>query len=259
MSKALLLAAALSGLVLHADAPFYSAASTVNSADNQAWLAPNSIGTIYGAGLAYATRSLTWADISGGTLPTTLPGTGARILIGGIAATVYYISPTQINFLVPSMLLPGPTDVQVMLDGVYGPSITIILSDAAPALFQLDPLTPVATRLDGSVISAGSPARPGDFVTLYATGLGDTIPPAQYAHLAVGVAPLQRAGDFRVMLDGMPLDAGSIYYAGLAPGYAGLYQINIKLPDNTGANPELQIALGDAISVTGLILPVQPW
>ncbi len=258
MSRALLLVTVLSGFVLHADAPFYSAASIVNSADFQPWLAPNAFGTIYGAGLAYETRALTWSDVSGGVLPTTLPGTGTRVLVGGIAATVSYISPTQINFLVPSMLLPGPTDVQVVLDGVYGPSVTINLDDAAPALFQLDPTAPVATRLDGSVISVDSPARPGDFVTLYATGLGDTVPPAQYARVATGTAQLQRMSDFQLTLDGTPLDASAIYYVGLAPGYAGLYLINIKLPDDAGSNPEVRVALGDAISVSGLILPVQP-
>ena len=89
-------------------APSYSAASIVNAADNLAGpLAPNTIATIYGTGLAYGTKWLTPDDIRGGVLPTVLPGTGVRILVGGVLANLYYVSPLQINFLVPPNLLPG--------------------------------------------------------------------------------------------------------------------------------------------------------
>src|SRR5713226_8491781 len=124
----------LFALRLPADGPSYSAAGIVNSADNQAgWLAPNTIGTLYGTGLAYVTKSLTADDVRGGVLPTVLPGTGVRVLIGGLPATPYYVSPTQINFLVPVALLPGPSDFQIVLDAHAGPLISILLAPAAPA------------------------------------------------------------------------------------------------------------------------------
>ena len=97
------------------EAPSYSGASITNAADNLVEpLAANTIATIYGKNLAYATRSLTPADVSGGALPTVLPGSGVRILVGDLLANPYYISPTQINFLVPPNLRPGATAVRVV-------------------------------------------------------------------------------------------------------------------------------------------------
>ena len=239
------------------EAPFYAANSVVNSADFQPGpLAPNTIGTLYGKGLSYVTRALGPQDMNGGLLPTVLTGTGCNVLIGGLAANVFYVSPTQINFLVPSLLRPGRTDIQVVLNGIAGPIIPLDLAVASPALFQLDPQTVIATRIDGSLITNDVPARRGDIVTLYATGLGETVPPAVYSTAATKAAALKRLAEFRLLLDGSALDASLILYAGVAPGFAGLYQINVQIPNTVNPNPDLQIGFGDALSPTGLKLPL---
>jgi uncharacterized protein (TIGR03437 family) len=248
------------------EAPAYSGASIVNAADNLVEpLAPNTIATIYGKNLAYSTQSLTPGDVSGGILPIVLPGTGVVVQVGGIPANLYYVSPTQINFLVPSSffqvpanLPPGPVNVQVVIDSSTGPLISVQLAAAAPALFQLDPQNAVATRADGSVITPAAPAKPGDVVVLYATGLGQTTPPIAYRELPTSAAWLTQAGDFQVVLDGVPLDPRAILYAGIAPGFAGLYQINVILPPSAGVNPEVRIGIGETLSMPGLLLPVQP-
>ncbi len=247
----LLLAAALQA------APSYSAASIVNAADNLAGpLAPNTIATIYGTGLAYGTKWLTPDDIRGGVLPTVLPGTGVRILVGGVLANLYYVSPLQINFLVPPNLLPGASDLQVVIDGLSGPLIPIQLAATAPALFQLDAQNAVTTRDDGSAITPDKPVKPGDDVILYVTGLGQTVPPVQYCELPTRAAPLKQLADLKVVLDGIVVDASNITYAGIAPGFAGLYQVNLKLPAATGSNAEIRIGFGDQLSKPGLKLPV---
>ena len=256
MRTAFLLAAML-GSGLRA-APAYSVAGIVNAADNQAGLfAPNTLATIYGTGLAYGTKALTADDIRGGVLPNVLPGTGVRVLVGGLLANPFYVSPTQINFLVPPSLLPGPSILQVVLDSTSGPEIPIQILAAAPALFQLDAQNAVTTRADGSLISPGQPAQPGDYVVMYATGLGQTVPPVAYGEVPTRAAPLKLLADFKVFLDGAALDGGGIEYAGVAPGFAGVYQINIKLPAWTGLNPELRIAIGDQLGKAGLHLPVR--
>jgi len=240
----------------HNSPPFYATDSITNSADYLNALAPNAIGTIFGTGLSYTTASLSAQDIVGGVMPYGLPGSGVNVLIGGLAANLFYVSPTQINFLVPSILIPGPTRIQVVLNGIAGPSVPFMLAAASPALFELDPKTVIATRLDGSLITAAAPAQPGEILTLYATGLGDTIPPVIYSNVAVAAATLQLLSKFKVLLDGTPVDSSLILYAGIAPGYAGLYQINVQLPNTVGSNPDLQIGLGDALSPTGLKLPL---
>lgn len=247
----------LAGCGLLAGGPVYSALSLVNAADSQVgWLAPNAIASLYGTGLAYATVGLTTADLSGVQLPTTLPGTGVTILVGGLAAYPYYVSPKQVNFLIPSNLLPGPVGVQLVVDGVAGPLISVILGPTAPALFELDPQTAVAVRPDGSVIDATSPVAPGNWAILYANALGPVIPPIPSGQIAPAAAQIRLVG-FVLSLDGVTVPADHIEYVGAAPGFAGLYQINLLVPPGTGANPEIQIGVNNSLSRTGLHLAVQ--
>jgi uncharacterized protein (TIGR03437 family) len=240
------------------DAPDYSAAGIVNAADSQPGpLAPNTIVSLYGVRLSYNTASISPVDISGGILPTVLPGTGVTVLVGYMPAIIFYVSPTQINFLTPANLLPGPSTVQVVLDGHSGPSVAIKLAAASPGLFQLDANNAVATSAAGTVITPKAPAKPGDIVVLYATGLGQTIPAVPYAQVFDQAAPLEQLAQFKLVLDGVAAPASAIAYAGNAPGFAGVYQINVVLPGSTKANPEIRIGFPDQLSKAGLHLPVQ--
>lgn len=241
------------------EAPYYTADSIVNAADFQAGpLAPNTLGTLFGTGLAYVTRALAPEDVVGGVLPNVLPGTGVRVLIGGLAANIFYVSPTQINFLVPSLLRPGRSDFQVVRNGLAGPAVPFEVGSASPAIFQADAQTVVATRPDGSLITADQPAKAGEIVTVYATGLGDTVPPVIYSNISMKAAQIKRLAEFKVLLDGMELDSSLILYAGIAPGFAGLYQVNLQIPHTVNENPDLQIGLGEALSPTGIKLPLNP-
>jgi len=239
-------------------APVYTTASIVNAADNQSGeLAPNAIGTIYGANLAYSTAAISLNDIQGGVLPTVLGASETRVFVNNYPADLYYVSPVQINFLVPPNLLPESAIIQVVVDGLAGPAIQVNLGLAAPGLFQLDSQNAVATRPDGAVITPASPAKPGDIVLLWATGLGVTAPPAVYGQLPTEAAPLIAGANLSISLDGVPVGPYAIYYAGVAPYFAGLYQINLILPTSTGANPEIQLTLEGATSIAGVHIPVQ--
>jgi uncharacterized protein (TIGR03437 family) len=239
-------------------APVYSAASIVNAADNQSGqLAPNAIGTIYGVNLAYSTAAVSPNDLHGGVLPVVLVGASdTTVLINNSPTALYYVSPIQINFLVPPDLLPGPVSLYVAVDTWRGQSIQLTLAAAAPALFQLDSTNAVATRADGSVLTPSSPAEPGDVVELWATGLGPTVPPAIGFTLPTAAAPLIVGANLSILLDGTPVSSTAIQYAGVAPGFAGLYQINLALPASTGQNPEIRLQLDGASSVPGVDLPV---
>lgn len=240
-------------------APSYSAASVVNSATNVVGdLAPNTIATVYGVGLAYVARALQIDDIQNGTLPTVLPSTGVRVFIGSIAAQLYYVSPTQINFLIPCIFKPGETDLQITLDGHAGPSIPIKLLEVAPALFQLDETTVIATRPDGSLIDKDAPAHAGEVIVLYGTGLGPTEPEAVYGVLPTRAAPMKRIAEFQVFLNDVVVEASRILYAGVTPGYAGLYQVNLWLPDKLDANPRIRLAIGPRESPPGVRLAALP-
>jgi uncharacterized protein (TIGR03437 family) len=264
MLPAIWLAAALIGS-LGADstaarqAPSYSAASVVNSASNQAnSYAPNSFVTIYGKNLAWTTRSLTAEDISGTQLPTILPGTGVRVWVGNVPAHMYFVSPTQINALLPADMRPGPAQLRVQVDATYGPAIPITIAKAAPALFQLDASTAIAAHADGRLITADDPARAAEQIVLWATGLGATMPHLSYGEIPTGAAIIEDLAGFEVSFDGANLDTHRVAYAGVAPGFGGLYQLNIQLPDNVGVDPEIRITASGVTSPEGVRIFVRP-
>jgi uncharacterized protein (TIGR03437 family) len=238
-------------------APTYTAASIANSAASVAGLyAQNTFITIYGENLSTVTRAISTADISGGMLPTVLIGTGVRVLVNQIAADIYYVSPRQVNLLVPTILVAGPATVQLESNGRAGPAVQIMLGDAAPAFFQLDAITVLATHGDYSLVTADSPAHGGEEIALYATGLGATIPAAIPNMVPTTAARLASMIDFRVMLDDVAVDPRNVVYAGVVPGYAGLYQINLIVPVGAPVNPEIRIVAGAAMSPAQRFLPI---
>jgi len=250
--------AALALIQASGSGPYYTAQSIANSAAGVSGLyAPNTFLTIYGTNLAYTTASLTASDISGGLLPTVLPGTGLQVLINNIPANIYYVSPTQVNLLIPTSLVPGPATIRLVVDGLAGPAIAISLEDAAPGFFQSDATTVLGVHLDGSTITTASPAKAGEIVVLFATGLGPTNPaaiPNQIPQAAASITPMS---SFSLLINGAAVNPQQILYAGVVPTFAGLFQINVQLPGNTPANPQLQIGYAGTFSPAGRVLPLQ--
>jgi uncharacterized protein (TIGR03437 family) len=237
-----------------AGAPVYSAASIANSAAAIAgYYAADTFISIYGTNLSTVVRAIGPSDISGGLLPTALGG--VHVLINGIPADMWYVSPTLVNALVPSLLAPGAATLQVVSNGLAGPAVPIQLGATAPAFFQIDATTVLATHLDGSLVSPSSPARAGEWIVLWTTGMGPTVPAAIPNQVAQVAAPL--ASPIQIFLNGAPVSRSNIDYAGAVVGYAGLFQINLLLPDDVASNPEIRVATADQISPPGRFLPVR--
>src|SRR6266481_2511248 len=210
--------------------PTFSSDSIVNSANGSAAsLTPNVLATLYGSALARSVGAVSLRDIGASQLPTTLAG--VRIKVGGIFAPLYYVSPTQINFVIPSNLLLGETDLTVYREGVEAPAVQINLLDVAPGLFQAGGGRIAATHANGSLISPYAPARPGEIIVVYGTGLGRTIPGQVDGQIPRAAASMRLFDRLRILLDGQTQPAESVYYAGITPGYPGLYQVNLRLPD----------------------------
>ena len=236
-------------------APSYTAAGIVSAASySAAALAPNAITALFGTNLSFTTASLTPQDVSNGEIPTTLGG--VTVYIDGLAAALFYVSPVQINFLIPNSFAPNTVTVSVAREGVAGPAVTVTLNAAGPALFQDANYNAIATHLDGSLITSAAPAQPGEWAVLYGTGLGRTIPDASNYSPAASPAPIQDMASFSVLLDSVAVDPSAINYAGLVQGFAGLYQVNLKLPAGVSPNPTIQLAVGTAVSVPGVLLQV---
>ena len=239
-------------------APQYTADSVVNPIAAVAGMyAPNSFITIYGKGLSYVTRAMGPDDLRAGMLPTVLIGTGVRVLINHLPANIYYVSPTQVNVLAPVSLAAGPATIQLINDGLAGPAIQIRLDPVAPALFELSGTVVLAAHLDGTVVSAEAPAQRGEVVVVYATGLGPTTPAAIPNQLPDGAAPLAHLADFQVWLNGALVPATQVLYAGISPPYAGLFQINLRIPGDAPADPEIRCGFAEQLSQPGGILPIR--
>jgi uncharacterized protein (TIGR03437 family) len=233
----------------------YTAAGVVNSASNSPdALAPNAIATVYGTGLSYTTQSAFAIMPASGMVPIELAG--VRVYVGEVSAPIYYVSPTQINFLVPTELRPGDMDFFTTHDGLAGPHVKITLHDGGPGLYPWGAEMIASEHADGSVITKDSPAHPGEVVVVYGTGLGKTDPEQQTGLISMVAAQIQLLNELSVMVAGTVLDPKSIQYAGVTPGIPGLYQVNLVLPKQLAPDPEIRISIGAQISPSGMRLPV---
>jgi uncharacterized protein (TIGR03437 family) len=255
LRKWLVLAALIAGAAW-GQAPVYSAASMVNAPDYAPGpFAPNSIVSIFGSGLAWSAQGLTSDTIIDNTLPTMLNGT--RVYVMNEPAPLMYVSDGQVNFLVPSDQIEGDVPVRVVREGVTGPEITVTLADAVPALFQTAAGYAIAAHVDNSLVAPGSPAQAGEIIVVYACGLGRTQPNSAPGVIPQNAAVIQGLSNLTVYLGGTAVDPASILYAGVSPGSAGLYQINLVLPDNLGTDPEIRVAIAGQSSPAGLKLAVE--
>lgn len=228
--------------------PDYSAQSIANAAANvPGWYAPNTFVSIYGWNLAYITRAITAGDIRGGELPDVLFESGVRVHLGATAASIFYVSPTQVNVLVPAHLTEGTFRLQLLRDGFAGPPVEIRLDPTAPALFEQEGRV-IASHLDGSLVTESAPAARGEIVVLWATGLGPVVRRTDPNHIPSAASLLTDFDRFHVLVNGEPVPRDHLFYAGVAPGFAGLYQINVRMPAGAADDPEIRVGTLDRFS-----------
>lgn len=197
-------------------------------------IAPGEVVVVWGAGLGPA--QLTQFQLnSSGAVPTAVGGT--RVFFNGIAAPLLYSSGNQVSAVVPFGVTGPRADVVVTYQGQVSSSLTATVADVAPALFTLAGSgtgAAVAVNQDGSVNDSGHPAKAGTYVTLYATGGGQTNPPGQDGFPNATPLPLPVA-TITVTIGGK--DA-TVQFAGGAPGIvAGVLQLNVLVPTGLTAGP----------------------
>ena len=241
-----------------ANAPSYSAASIVNTAsDTPDWFTPNAFVAIFGTNLANSTAALTASNTAGGILPTILPNTNLRVIINGLAAYIYYVSPGMVNVLLPAGLTAGPATIQLELNGIAGPAVAINLRDVAPVVVTADGTSVWGVHGNGSLITPAAPAMPGESIFLFASGLGQTTPP-QLSGIVPGYASLlKNFTGFAVWINGSQLDPSLVGYVGILPGAAGVYEVVVTLPVPLPHNPEIRMSAGAAMSLPQTILSTQ--
>ncbi len=215
----------------------------VNSASFQpitASLAPGELIALFGTGLSNVSMSMQ----GGQAFPTTLGG--VSVTINDILCPIYYVQQTLLAVIVPYEVASNQTglaNIQVTNNGVKSNVVQMYLTDAAPGSFSQDAngigLAAARHAASGALITPDNPAQGGETISLYVTGLGTVTP--TIADGALGpVSPLSssdvyNAGNLTIFFNDYVEDSvgnpGTIAYAGLVPGLAGLYQINVQVPD----------------------------
>jgi len=191
-------------------------------------LAPGEFVSLFGTGLASAPVSAS---------PPYPPSLGnVSVSVNGVSAPLAFISPGQLNVLVPYGLT-GPTATVSVTNGqTVSNTVVMPLQRTAPGVFAVAGSGTglgAITHANGGPISAASPARRGETVIVYATGLGAVTPAATDGVPSSGTTVSAVA----VTIAGQ---AASVSFAGLSPSFPGLYQINVGIPANlvgTGALP----------------------
>jgi len=218
-------------------------------------LAPGEIVSIFGQGMGPDTAVTGTLDASG-TLSTTLGS--VQVLFNQTAAPLFYVQSNQINAQVPYETAgKASAQLQVVYQGATLAVMQVSLADASPALFTLNNGTgnAVVVNQDGSINSDKNPAARGSIVVLYATGEGQTSPAGVTGAAAAAPFPLPVLPVSLTMAD-MP---ANILFAGEAPGFVGLMQINAQVPSGfvpTGGLA-LVLAVGPYRSPAGVTIAVK--
>lgn len=198
--------------------------AVVNAANyKQGALPPESIATAFGTDLAVGidfAREL--------PLPTSLAGT--TLTVNGVAAQLLYVSPTQINFIVPANLTPGPATIIVSNPAGSYALGTSQITDTAPGIFSADAsgagnAAALATSDGVSIQSAPFDVNVNgrqNVLLLFGTGL-------RHAAAANSADENGVAEAVQVTIEGQP---AQVLYAGAQPQFAGLDQLNVVLPAN---------------------------
>lgn len=194
---------------------------------------PGSWIEIYGTNLSTTSRTWATADFTNGgtTAPTLLDG--VKVTIGGQLAFIDYISPTQINALIPSTVGTGAQQVIVSNSLGTSAAYTLTINTVSPGLLA-PPSTLVtgkqyiAAFLPNSQVVRGIPSNPakaGDTLILYGVGFGAVTPSSNAGTVVSTTNSLITKP--QILFGTTPAD---VAYYGLAPGFTGLYQFNVTVP-----------------------------
>ena len=197
--------------------------AVVNGASFHPTGAPGAIMTIFGANFSSAVyTSPTYP------LPTILGSTS--VSVDGIQAPLYYVSPTQINFQMPSTVLTSGGNV-VVNNGAAGfrvsSSYKVVLGVVDPGIFVTSDRRAAALNGDLSVNTPANPVPAGGYIILYLTGPGPVTPPLPDG-TAAPAEPLSFINSSVMVTIGA--QNAQVTYQGLAPGFAGLAQLNVIVP-----------------------------
>ena len=218
--------------------------------------------TVFGTGFADPSvmRNVTGSDLMNNALPTNLANTCVQ---GGTARWgLIYVSANQINAVADPLATSGTVPVSVITNcGLANETptapFTVPVAGETPQFFFGAQNEIAAVEASGATsgtpITPATPAHAGDVLTAYGTGWGATTPAAVVGSLAAAGANV--TGQYTLTVGGQ---TAVVSYAGLAPTFAGLYQINFTVPSGLAAgNQPIVLTVCGIATPTGAFLAVQ--
>jgi uncharacterized protein (TIGR03437 family) len=223
----------------------------VNSASQAPFTAGVSGGdliTLYGSNLAAATVVTPTVPF-----PTTLGG--VQVLIEGVAAPIYYVSPGQISVIVPSGIPYSIAAIQVVNNGVASNTVTQFVNKTSAGVFTQNAsglgYGAVVHNADGTLVTPSNPAVAGEYVQVFVTGLGTVFPTVPDGSAGPADPLSNTVNTMTAFIGGT---SAPVAFAGLAPTLAGLYQVNIQIPTGlTAGDNTLDISGPDSYTSQALI------
>jgi len=161
-------------------------------------------------------------------LPTQLGST--RVTFNGTPAPLLLVTPGQINLLTPFGLTGATATVVVTRGAVSGAPVTLPLAEQSLGIFTVlssGAGAGIILHADGRLVTREAPIEADEVLILYGTGMGGVSPAIGTGQAAPGSPLSETLVPMRVLFDG---GEGRILFSGPAPGFAGLYQINVRAP-----------------------------
>jgi len=215
--------------------------ATTNGASFLEAVSRGAIATIFGTDLA--------DEIAlAGEIPLPRTMAGAQVLVGGFTAPLYYVSPLQINFQVPFEAPPGvAVPVQVVRNGIPGPESFMLIRENSFGAFLYERVPgvrdPIIVHGDGQLVTPSNPARTGEVLVVYGTGMGGTVnPPETGAASRADPLAVTRTTPEVILTGNTGAVPATVQFMGLTPELVGLTQLNIELPATRP--PDLELFVG---------------
>ncbi len=229
------------------------------SAGPQGQVVPGSYVTIFGERLASAVLGASQVP-----LPISLNNTS--LLLGGQPLPLSYISPTQVNGLIPQNLdINAQPQLIIQQGNTVSTPIPVTVTELQPGIFTIPSggqgqgailinNTALAAAQPGPNTPSARPVQRGEYIQIFCTGLGavqaadgsNKTPPADGTAAPTGTL-FQTLAAASVTIGGV--DA-PVSFAGLAPGFVGLYQVNAQVPQNAPSGDSVPVVL-NMVSVNG--------
>ncbi|HLG97479.1 MAG TPA: IPT/TIG domain-containing protein [Bryobacteraceae bacterium] len=198
-------------------------ASVLNGVDFTTHLSPGVLATIYGNNF-------------GSSIPA------VSVSVGGRPGYIIAVSPNQINAQIPTEASTGSQNLIVTVAGSASAPFAITLDAASPAFFTLGGAgSGVALAFNAksnAMLTSTAPAKPGDAVSVYLTGLGATTPPTPTG-IPAAANPTSTLPTLTV--GGQP---ATVTFAGVSTSGPGAYQVNFTVPSNVQGLAPLVLTIG---------------